>query len=71
MLTKRFTELYTNTYGTAPSADFELDIEVMIEIGGALLHRAFLYERGGDERFIAKLRTLAQEYADKYVVPAS
>jgi AcrR family transcriptional regulator len=71
LLTKRFTQLYTSTYGTAPSADFEFDLEVMIEIGGALLHRAFLYEPGGDERFIAKLRTLAAEYVDKHVVPAS
>ena len=71
LLAREFGEVFTRTYGQAPSDDFALDLEVMIEIGGALLHRAFLYERGGDERFIGKLRTLVFEYMDKHVVPAS
>lgn len=66
VLAKAFTELFTGTYGMIPSDDLSLDLEIIIEIADALLHRAFLYERDGDGRFIAKLRTIAVEYLGKH-----
>lgn len=66
VLAEEFTNLFTRKYGLTPSADLSLDLEVIIEIADALLHRAFLYERDGDERFIAKLRGLVFEYMGRH-----
>ena len=66
VLAKQFSELFTRKYGLIPSADLSLDLEIIIEIADALLHRAFLYERHGDERFIEKLRTIVFEYMSKH-----
>ncbi|CAN5257666.1 TetR family transcriptional regulator [soil metagenome] len=66
VLATEFNELFTRKYGLTPSAELSLDLEVVIEIADALLHRAFLYERQGDERFIAKLRTIVFEYMGKH-----
>ena len=66
VLAKQFSELFTRKYGLVPSADLSLDLEIIIEIADALLHRAFLYERQGDERFIEKLRTIVFEYMSKH-----
>ena len=66
VLAEAFTELFTTKYGLTPSEDLALDLEVIIEIADALLHRAFVYERTGDERFIAKLRTIVFEYMSKH-----
>jgi AcrR family transcriptional regulator len=66
VLAKEFTELFIRKYGLTPSDDLSLDLEIIIEIADALLHRAFLYERTGDERFIAKLRVIVFEYMGKH-----
>jgi AcrR family transcriptional regulator len=66
VLAEEFTNLFTRKYGLTPSAELSLDLEVIIEIADALLHRAFLYERDGDERFIAKLRGLVFEYMGRH-----
>jgi len=66
VLAKQFNELFTRKYGLVPSAELSLDLEIIIEIADALLHRAFLYERNGDERFIEKLRTIVFEYMRKH-----
>ena len=68
VLAKQFSELFTRKYGLVPSADLSLDLEIIIEIADALLHRAFLYERQGDERFIEKLRTIVFEYMSQHAV---
>ena len=61
-LARVFGELMNRKYGTAPTADLLFDLEVLIEIADALLSRAFLYDRDGDERFIEKLRQIVREY---------
>ncbi|CAN5161623.1 TetR family transcriptional regulator [soil metagenome] len=66
VLAKQFNELFTRKYGLVPSDELSLDLEIIIEIADALLHRAFLYERQGDERFIEKLRTIVFEYMSKH-----
>jgi len=71
VLAREFTELFTTKYGLVPTDDLSLDLEIIIEIADALLHRAFLYERQGDERFIAKLRTIVFDYMGKHEVRAS
>jgi AcrR family transcriptional regulator len=68
VLSQRFTELFTTTYGFAASPELSLDLEIVVEIADALLHRAFLYDRAGDERFIAKLRSIVFEYVSQHVV---
>ena len=71
VLAREFTALFTRKYGLIPSDELSLDLEIIIEISDALLHRAFLYERQGDERFIAKLRTIVHDYmAPHEVLPS-
>jgi AcrR family transcriptional regulator len=69
VLARQFTELFTTRYGLTPSEDLSIDLEVIIEISDALLHRAFLYERQGDERYIAKLRGIVYDYMGRHQVP--
>ena len=71
VLAAEFTELFTKQYGLAPSEDLSIDLEIIIEIADALLHRAFLYEKQGDERFIAKLRTIVHDYMGRHESAAS
>ena len=62
--------LLVSRYGFAASDGLSFDIEVLVELGDALLHRAFLYEASGDDRFIAKLRSLVRDYLTPYEVSA-
>ncbi len=71
VLAKEFTALFTSKYELVASDELSLDLEIIIEISDALLHRAFLYERDGDERFIAKLRTIVYEYMSKHEARAA
>lgn len=68
VLAREFNALFTRKYGLIPSAELSLDLEIIIEIADALLHRAFLYESTGDERFIAKLRVIVRDYMSKHEV---
>lgn len=49
-------------YDFAPEDELVFELEVIIEIEDALMRRAFLFERQGDERFIAKAREIARSY---------
>ena len=71
VLSRRFTEVFTTRYGFTASPEFSLDLEIVVEIADALVHRAFLYDRTGDERFIAKLRTIVFEYVSRHAVRPS
>ncbi|MBX3098810.1 MAG: TetR family transcriptional regulator [Salinibacterium sp.] len=71
VLAPQFAELFTRRYGFVPSDDLSLDLEIIVEIADALLHRAFLYDPRGDERFISKLRSIVFEYMGKHEVVAS
>ena len=61
LLAAAFSELYTERWGLRPSDELSFDFEVVIEIADALLHRAFVYDREGDERFIRRLREIVRE----------
>lgn len=62
VLARGFDELLVERYGFQPGEQFSFDIEVVIEIGKALLTRAFLTDSHGDPRFIEKLRVIVDEY---------
>jgi AcrR family transcriptional regulator len=66
VLANEFKELLVKRYGLEPSDELAFDLEVIVEIADALLHRAFLYEPRGDDRFIEKLRGIVRDYMAKY-----
>ena len=57
-----FTELLVTRYGVNSTPELAFDIEVLVEIGDALLHRAFRNDRQGDERFISRLREIVRDF---------
>ncbi len=71
VLAREFSDLFTKKYGLVPSAELSLDFEIIIEIADALLSRAFLYEKDGDERFIEKLRVIVHDHMSPHTVPGS
>jgi AcrR family transcriptional regulator len=62
VLAGRFNELVVTKFGFTASDNLLIDLEIIIEIAAALLQRAFLYEKQGDERFIARLREIVRDY---------
>lgn len=66
VLAEQFTELLVARYKLTPSAELSFDLEILVEIADGILHRAFLYDPKGDERFISKLRSMVREYMTKY-----
>lgn len=70
-ITRSFYDLLVERYGLAPSDELALDLEVLVEIADALLHRAFLYERDGDKRFIEKLRVIVTQHMAPYEADAT
>lgn len=61
-LSKLFADLLVTRYELTPSEELAFDIEVLVEIGDALLHRAFRYDAAGDERYIARLREIVADF---------
>ena len=61
LIANRFNELLVMKYDIATTPELSFDLEVLVEIAGSLLHRAFVYEREGDVRFINKLSALSRE----------
>jgi len=53
-------------YGFTKSDDLKLDVEILVEVADGILHRAFKYDRAGDERFIARLRTIVRDFLRSY-----
>jgi hypothetical protein len=53
-------------YGLEPTEELAFDLEITVEMADAILHRAFLYEPRGDDRFISKLRQIIRDYMGKY-----
>jgi AcrR family transcriptional regulator len=58
-------------YDFEPSDDFLFEQEVLIEMVDALLKRAFLLDRHGDERFIEKARAVSRTYLNDQPDPKS
>lgn len=61
VIARRFEELLVKKYGLIPSPALSFDLEVMVSIADALMHRAFSYERDGDMRFVDRLRTVVED----------
>jgi AcrR family transcriptional regulator len=70
-LAHAFTKSVSERYGIELTPDFELDIEVAVEVSEALLTRAFQYEKSGDERFIAKTRGILRDILSHHAVEVS
>jgi AcrR family transcriptional regulator len=66
VLANEFKDLLVKRYGLEPTEELAFDLEVIVEMADAILHRAFLYEPRGDERFISKLREIVRDYMAKY-----
>jgi AcrR family transcriptional regulator len=61
-MSSMFTELLVTRYGINSTPELAFDIEVLVEIADALLHRAFRYDTQGDERYIARLREIVRDF---------
>jgi hypothetical protein len=66
LLAREFNDLLIKKYDLVPTEELAFDLEVIIEIADALLHRAFIYDKQGDDRFIAKLRTTVREIMEPH-----
>jgi AcrR family transcriptional regulator len=66
MLARTFATHLTEKYGIANTPELRFDLEIVIDIANALLHRAFLYEKRGDPVVINRLRELVREQLGKY-----
>ena len=64
VLAGRFNELVVGRFGFTASDDLSVNLEIVIEIAAALLQRAFLYEKQGDERFITRLREIVRDFVE-------
>jgi AcrR family transcriptional regulator len=62
VLARAFSGLLAEKYGFAPDSDLVFSFEVVIEVADALLKRAFLLEKNGDERFISTAREVVRDY---------
>ena len=71
VLAEAFSELFEREYGVAPSPELSLDLDVVVEIVDALLQRAFLYEKDGDERFLSRLRAIVPEHLAPHAVAST
>jgi AcrR family transcriptional regulator len=72
VLARAIAGILSEKYGFVPSDDLVFELEVVIEMEDALIRRAFLFERQGDERFIEKARNIARSYLQEHAhLPSS
>jgi AcrR family transcriptional regulator len=62
VLARALVGLLSEKYGFTPNEQVLFDIEVAIEVGDALMQRAFLLDKQGDQRFINAARSLSNGY---------
>jgi AcrR family transcriptional regulator len=62
----RFAGVMSERYGLPSTAALALDIDMAIQVGAALLQRAFRVDRDGDERYIAKARQVMRELLEPH-----
>lgn len=65
-LSSLFTDILVSRYRLEQTDELSFDIDVLVEIGDALLHRAFRYEAQGDERYIARLRQIVADFLSQH-----
>jgi AcrR family transcriptional regulator len=62
VLARAFVGLLSEKYDFTPNERILFDIEVVIEVADALLQRAFLHDRQGEQRFIDTARAISSTY---------
>jgi AcrR family transcriptional regulator len=62
VLARAFAGMLADKYQVPLDSDLVLHFEVVVEISDALLQRAFLLDRDGDERFISTAREVVGDY---------
>ena len=62
VLARALVGLLSEKYGFMPNDEVLFDIEVAIEVGDALMQRAFLIDKQGDQRFIDVARSISNDY---------
>ncbi|WP_411701399.1 TetR/AcrR family transcriptional regulator [Conyzicola sp.] len=65
-LATNLVQFLTARYELPQTEEFELDLDVAIEIASALMQRAFRIDRDGDERYLAKARIVVREVLEPY-----
>ncbi|GAB3605800.1 TetR family transcriptional regulator [Conyzicola nivalis] len=65
-LATNLVQFLTARYELPQTEEFELDLDVAIEIASALMQRAFRVDRNGDERYLAKARFVVREVLEPY-----
>ncbi|MBC7591811.1 MAG: TetR/AcrR family transcriptional regulator, partial [Salinibacterium sp.] len=71
VLAEAFSDLFEREHGVPPTPELSLDLDVVVELVNALLQRAFLYEKDGDERFLSRLRVIVHDYLASHAVPST
>lgn len=71
VLANAFFELLTKSYDLEATEELRFDLEVLVAMGDAVLHRAFQFDPRGDERFINRLREVVRDYMGKYETAAA
>jgi AcrR family transcriptional regulator len=66
VLAKEFADTLATKFSLKVGSEFEMDLEVAMEVTHALIRRSFLHERDGDERYIEKLRGIVSEQLRPY-----
>jgi AcrR family transcriptional regulator len=65
-LATNLVQFLTVRYELPQTEEFELDLDVAIEIASALMQRAFRIDRDGDERYLAKARVVVRDVLEPY-----
>lgn len=58
-LSQAFYTMAVDQFGLSASEELSFEMDILVEIADALLHRAFLRDRNGEERYVTKLREIA------------
>ncbi len=67
VIARAFAEQVSETHSVPVSQDLLFHLEVGVTLGTALIHRAFLYDNAGDDRFIEHAREFIGNYLRTYI----
>ncbi len=66
-LAHRVAKLMEHEFGIADEAEVRFRLGVSLEIGGALIHRAFERDADGDPRYLDEAQRVVREYLDEHL----
>jgi AcrR family transcriptional regulator len=66
-LAHRVARLMEHEFGIADEQEVRFRLGVSLEIGGALIHRAFERDPAGDQRYLDEARRVVREYLDEHL----